>query len=90
LRRPFQARGVQFRLAVRDSVGAQTLLNRRLHLEVQESGILRFIGRLGAVAVGDYQGSAEREQLAWLREVINAVSADLSVFGSRSSVLGNP
>jgi hypothetical protein len=82
LRRPFQARGVLFRLAVRDSAGAQTILNRRMHLEVQESAILRFIGRLGAVAVGEYQGSAEREQLAWLREVVNALSADLAVLGS--------
>jgi hypothetical protein len=39
--------------------------------------ILRFIGRLGAIAVSDYQGLAEREQLAWLREVFDALVADL-------------
>ena len=77
LSRPFQARGVLFRFGVRDSTGAQTILNRRMHLEVQESTILRFIGKLGATAIADYQGNAEREQLAWLREVFAALGADL-------------
>jgi len=82
LRRPFQGRGIQFRIGVRDSTGAQTTLNRRLHLEVQESAILRFIGKLGATAVGDYQGKAEREQLAWLREVFAALVGDLQALGA--------
>ncbi|MEX2152083.1 MAG: hypothetical protein WD825_02025 [Gemmatimonadaceae bacterium] len=77
LRRPFRGRGALFRIGVRDSAGAQTILDRRLHLEVQESMILRFIGRLGAIAVSDYQGLAEREQLAWLREAFDALVADL-------------
>lgn len=77
LRRPFQGRGARFRIGVRDSAGAQTILDRRLHLEVRESMILRFIGRLGAIAVGDYQGLAERDQLAWLREVFDALVADI-------------
>lgn len=82
LRRPFQGSGAMFRIGVRDSVGGQTILLRRLHLEVQESGILRFIGRLGTAAVGDYQGLAEREQLIWLREVFAGVVADLAAFAS--------
>lgn len=77
LRRPFQGRGFQFRIGVRDSAGMQTTLHRRMHLEVQESTILRFLGKLGAIAVGDYQGKAEREQLAWLREVFAALVADV-------------
>ena len=82
LRRPFQGSGAMFRIGVRDSVGGQTVLLRRLHLEVQESAILRFIGRLGSAAVGDYQGRAEREQLIWLREVFAGIVADLAAFGS--------
>ena len=78
LRRPFEGSGAQFRIGVRDSSGGQTILSRRLHLEVEESAILRFIGRLGATAVADYQGDAEREQLAWLREVFAALVADIS------------
>ena len=81
LRRPFQGSGAMFRIGVRDSVGGQTILLRRLHLEVQESAILRFIGRLGATAVGDYQGRAEKEMNIWLREVFSGIVADLSNLG---------
>jgi hypothetical protein len=78
LRRPFQGNGAMFRLGVRDdSAGGQTLLERRLHLDVQESLILRFIGRLGAVAVSEYAGKAEREENAWLAEVFSALVADV-------------
>jgi len=77
LRRPFQGSGAQFRIGVRDSLGAQTLLSRRLHLEVQESAILRFLGRLGAIAMSDYTGKVEREEMAWLREVFTGLVADV-------------
>jgi hypothetical protein len=82
LRRPFQGSGSLFRIGVRDSVGGQTVLLRRLHLEVQESAILRFIGRLGATAIGDYQGHAEKEMNVWLQEVFAGIVADLAGFGS--------
>ncbi|HEY8176829.1 MAG TPA: hypothetical protein VIF32_14100, partial [Gemmatimonadaceae bacterium] len=77
LRRPFQGNGSLFRIGVRDdSTGGQSILHRRMHLEVQESTILRFIGRLGSIAVSDYAGRAEREQNAFLREVFNALVSD--------------
>lgn len=82
LRRPFQGNGSMFAIGVRDSVGGQTMLVRRLHLEVEESAILRFVGRLGATAVGDYRGDAERDQLAWLREVFQALAEDVRTAGS--------
>jgi hypothetical protein len=82
LRRPFQGNGAMFRLGVSDdSTGGQTLLQRSLHLEVQESLILRFIGRLGAIAVSEYAGQAEREQNAWLAEVFSALVADVKNTG---------
>lgn len=77
LRRPFKGSGAQFRIGVRDSSGAQTILGRRVHLEVQESLILRFLGRLGAIAAGDYHGKTEREQMAWLHEVFSALLSDV-------------
>jgi hypothetical protein len=83
LRRPFQGRGFQFRIGVRDSANAQTLLHRRMHLEVEESAILRFIGKLGAIAIGDYQGKAEREQLDWLREVFDGLLLDVEALAAR-------
>lgn len=76
LRRPFQGRGALFGMSVRDSAGAQTILWRRLHLEVKESAILRFIGRLTSIAVSDYTGKSERQQSAWLREVFSALVLD--------------
>lgn len=77
LRRPFQGSGAMFRIGVREDTSGRTVLHRRLHLEVQESLILRFIGRLGAIAVSDYTGRAEREQYAWLREVFDGLIADV-------------
>ena len=82
LRHPFEGNGAMFRIGVRDSVGGQTILLRRLHLEVQESAIVRFVGRLGAAVMGDYQGLAEREELVWLRDVFAGVVADLAAFTS--------
>lgn len=77
LRRPFQGEGALFRIGVRDSLDAQTLLYRTLRLEVQESAILRFIARLGAIAMNDYSGEVEREEMAWLRELFTAMIADI-------------
>jgi len=82
LRRPFQGSGSLFRIGVRDSVGGQTVLLRRLHLEVQESAILRFVGRLGSTAMGDYQGRAEKEMDIWLQEVFAGIVADLGALGT--------
>jgi hypothetical protein len=78
LRRPFQGSGAMFRIGVRDdSAGGQTLLHRRMHLEVQESLILRFLGRLGSIAVRDFSDRVEREQNDWLRELFSALAADV-------------
>ena len=77
LRRPFQGQGASFRMAVTDSAGAQSLLLRQLHLEVQESAILRFLTRLSSAAYGDFAGKVEREQYQWLREVLAGLVLDL-------------
>jgi hypothetical protein len=77
LQRPFQGSGASFRIGFRDSTGAQTILNRRLHLEVQESLILRFINRMAGATLSDWVGRAEREQMAWLDEVFSALVEDV-------------
>lgn len=76
LRRPFQGRGSELYLAVRDDVGPQTLLVRRTHTEVKESAILRWMGTLGATAMGDFQGRAEAEENRFLNEVFTALQED--------------
>lgn len=77
LKRPFQGSGATFRIGFRDSTGAQTILNRRLHLVVQESRILRFINRLAGATLSDWVGKAEREQMAWLDEVFSGLLEDV-------------
>lgn len=77
LRRPFQGEGAMFRIGVRDSAGGQSVLYRTLRLEVQESAILRFIARLGAIAMSDYAGDVEREEMAWLHDLMTAMLADV-------------
>ena len=77
LRRPFEGEGARFYIGVRDTAGAQTILNRRAELEVQESAILRFLARLGAIAISDYAGDVEREEMAWLHELLSALVADV-------------
>lgn len=77
LKRPFQGSGAMFRIGFRDSSGAQTILNRRLHLEVQESLILRFINRLAGATLSDWVGKAEREQMAWLDEMFSGLLEDV-------------
>ena len=77
LKRPFQGSGATFRIGFRDSTGAQTILNRRLHLVVQESRILRFINRLAGATLSDWVGKAEREQMAWLDLVFSGLLQDV-------------
>jgi hypothetical protein len=63
-------------LSVRDSAGAQTLLTRRAHAEVQESAIMHFIGGLIAKVASDLGGQSEKEQFAFLAAVFQAMKRD--------------
>lgn len=76
LRRPFDGTGIIFHLGVRDSAGAETLLERRAHATVQESSILRFLNSLGSGAMSDLADRTEREEESFLREVFVALQAD--------------
>ena len=78
LRRPFQGQGIPVRISIRDNPGAQTLLNRRGTLVVQESGILRFLNRLSGTAVGDFLGPAERQANRFNADAFRALRADVA------------
>jgi hypothetical protein len=78
LRRPFQGTGIPIRISVRDTPGGQTLLNRRLALVVEESGILRFLNRLSGTAVGDFLGPSEREANRFNADAFRALRQDVS------------
>jgi hypothetical protein len=78
LRRPFQDQGIPVRFSIRDDPGSQTLLNRRLSVVVQESGILRFLNRLSGTAVGDFLGPSEREANRFNADAFRALRIDVA------------
>jgi hypothetical protein len=78
LRRPFQDPGISVRFSIRDTPGAQTLLNRRGTLVVQESGILKFLNRLSGTAVGDFLGPSEREANRFNADAYRALRQDMA------------
>ena len=82
LRRPFEGTGVIFHLGVRDSADAQTLLERRSHVVVQESAILRFLNSLGSGAMSDLADRTEREEEQFLHEIFAALQADAHALSS--------
>lgn len=77
LRRPFQGTGIPIRFSIRDTPGGQTLLNRRLSMVVEESGILRFLNHLSGTAVGDFLGPSEREANRFNADAMSALRQDV-------------
>jgi hypothetical protein len=78
LKRPFEGDGTQFRISVRDTPNQQTLLTRRGLLAVQESAILRFLGKLGGAAMGDFVANAEDEENRFDASVFAALRSDIN------------
>jgi hypothetical protein len=77
LRRPFAGDGATYRLTVHDSTGAQTVLTRAARITVQESTIMRWLGGLGATAMGDFAGPSDAQESAFFVEALAALRADL-------------
>jgi hypothetical protein len=78
LARPFQGKGIPINIGIRDTPGAQTILNRRASLVVRESAILRFINKLSGTAVGDFLGPSEREANRFNADTFRALRADIA------------
>jgi hypothetical protein len=83
LRRPFAGDGTMVEYIVRDSAGGQTLLTRNIHIVVQESAIVRWLGALGATAMGDLSAEAEREKDRYVGDVFRAMGEDARVLLGR-------
>jgi hypothetical protein len=77
LRRPFEGNGTQFRFTIHDQPGAPTLMSRRGSTTVQESAILRFIGKLGGAAMGDFVSNAEADENRFNVVLYSALKADV-------------
>lgn len=78
LRRPFQGRGAEFSLGVRSDLAAQTISERHARLAVNESAIMRWLGRLGATAFGDFSGRTELEENLFFYEMFEAMRRDVN------------
>ena len=79
LARPFQGEGMSYRLAVRDSAGAQTILTRAAHADVHESGMMKFIGGLVSRVILDQAGDIRKQEFAFYGEVFDAMRQDFGV-----------
>jgi len=77
LRRPFEGRGAEFRLGIRDDVGAQAMSYRVARVTVRESTIMRWLGGLGATAFGDFADRTEVEENRFLAELFTALQQDI-------------
>jgi hypothetical protein len=77
LRRPFEGRGIEFRLGIEAGESGQTLSTRRTRLAVSESAIMRWLGGLGNAAFGSLSGRVEREQNLFLYELFAALRVDI-------------
>ena len=78
LRRPFQGNGIEMRLGVREDGESGTVSFRNVKVAVQESPIMRWIGRLGASAFADFSGTTEAEENRFLTELFAALRADVA------------
>jgi hypothetical protein len=76
LRRPFRGNGAELSLGFRED-GNQTLSERHARFVVNESAIMRWLGRLGASAFGDFSGRTEAEENLFLYETFEALRKDV-------------
>lgn len=82
LKRPFEGRGTELRLTVRDDLGRQAISQRQVRTAVKESAIVRWIGGLGSSAFGDFSGRSEAEENRFLTEMFGALREDVTAIGS--------
>lgn len=85
LRRPFEGRGVEMRLGVRDDLGPQSMSVRYTRLVVNESAIMRWLGGLGASAFSDFSGKTEIEENRYLHDLFTALRGDVGAWGGDPS-----
>ncbi len=82
LRRPFEGRGTELRLTVRDDLGRQAMSQRQVRTAVKESAIVRWLGGLGSTAFGDFSGRSEAEENRFLTELFGALREDVGAIGT--------
>jgi len=80
LRRPFAGDGTRVEFIAQETQTGQTVLARNIGIVVQESAIVRWIGGLGATAMGDLSVLAEQEKDRFVGDVFRALAEDSRAF----------
>lgn len=78
LRRPFAGEGTSTRLVARSEPDGHTLIARDFRMEVQESGIVRWLSALGNSAMGDVTVRVEQQKDRFIADALSAFGADLA------------
>ncbi|HET9984534.1 MAG TPA: hypothetical protein VFQ38_13135 [Longimicrobiales bacterium] len=78
LRRPFAEEGMQLRITARERDDGQTIIGRRVLVNVQEGAIVRWLGGLGAGAMDDFAGRAEEDENRFLADLFAALQDDFA------------
>jgi hypothetical protein len=81
LRRPFEGSGSLMRYGIRTDARAladtASTIRRDIDVTVRESAVLRFLGRLGGTALGDYRAGAEQEAERLWEESLRGLAQDV-------------
>jgi len=77
LRRPFEGDGAELGYSLREDEAGRTLVTRDYRIVVQESWLVRWIGRNTGAVVAAFRGSAESEGDRFSAEALLALRADL-------------
>lgn len=78
LRRPFSGEGTWTRLVARGEPGANTVIARDFHMEVEESAIVRWLSALGSSAMSDVTDRVEQQKDRFFADALAAFGADLA------------
>ena len=68
---------MSYRVAIRDTAGAQTILTRSSHVEVHEGGIIRFIGGLISRVLLEQKGEIQDEEFRFFGSAFLAMRDDV-------------
>ena len=78
LSRPFSGEGTSTRMVARSEPGGHTLIARDFRMEVQESGIVRWISSLGSSAMSEVTVRVEQQKDRFFADALAAFGADLA------------
>lgn len=85
LKRPFQESGIMLEEGVHDAPGHETSLSSEYRFVLEESSIMRWLGRLGGSAMSDFQQGAEHEANVFMYQAFEAMRQDLDALNATTA-----